>query len=241
MRNSRRFTLAVAALFVGWMFWLAAFVLYASSARAASASSRSSFDGHEFSLGRPRTHATRPLLNFRWNGLPPSEPHNAAPLAIQVITLQNDAGVPGAEVAAGEQAIVWAAAQLHMYWGTPLVEFGDNGWVVDLTDSEGSEGASPYHFSGYPGAVIPVPYQADLWFGVSHEVEEMLVDPTGNVVAPDGRPLEACDPVASYSMVAPNGLSVADFVTPAWFFGGLGPYDYDRLVLSAGQVLQGGY
>ena len=55
---------------------------------------------------------------------------------------------------------------------------------------------------------------------LSHEVLEMFVDPNCNLWANDGKgsaySFEVCDPVEAPSYTV-NGVSVCNFVTPAWF------------------------
>jgi len=55
---------------------------------------------------------------------------------------------------------------------------------------------------------------------LSHEVLEMFVDPNCNLWASDGKgtsySYEVCDPVEAPSYTV-NGVSVCNFVTPAWF------------------------
>jgi hypothetical protein len=55
---------------------------------------------------------------------------------------------------------------------------------------------------------------------LSHEVLEMFVDPNCNLWASDDKgkvySLEVCDPVEAPTYVV-NGVSVSNFVTPAWF------------------------
>ncbi len=55
---------------------------------------------------------------------------------------------------------------------------------------------------------------------LSHEVLEMFVDPNCNLWASDGKgtvySLEVCDPVEAPTYVV-DGVSVSNFVTPAWF------------------------
>jgi hypothetical protein len=55
---------------------------------------------------------------------------------------------------------------------------------------------------------------------LSHEVLEMFIDPSCNLWANDGNgtlySLEICDPVEAPTYTV-NGVSVSNFVTPAWF------------------------
>ena len=84
----------------------------------------------------------------------------------------------------------------------------------------------------------------------SHEVIETFGDPTCDVYVrgPSGRRLarELCDPVEADAYIIPVTLGpetrqvlVSNFILPAWFHAGTGPYDYlDRL--SAPETMTGG-
>ena len=82
---------------------------------------------------------------------------------------------------------------------------------------------------------------------LSHEVLEMFIDPDCNMWATDGQgsvySLEVCDPVEAPTYPV-NGVSVSNFVTPAWF-DPLAPAgsQFDKLnLLKAGfSILPGGY
>jgi hypothetical protein len=82
---------------------------------------------------------------------------------------------------------------------------------------------------------------------LSHEVLEMFIDPNCNMWANDGQgsvySLEVCDPVEAPTYTV-NGVSVSNFVTPAWF-DPLAPAgaQFDKLgQLTAGfSILPGGY
>src|SRR5260370_4382481 len=82
---------------------------------------------------------------------------------------------------------------------------------------------------------------------LSHEVLEMFIDPNCNLWANDGTgtvyTFEVCDPVEAPTY-AVNGVSVSNFVTPAWF-DPLAPVtaQYDKLghLPGAFTILHGGY
>jgi hypothetical protein len=82
---------------------------------------------------------------------------------------------------------------------------------------------------------------------LSHEVLEMFVDPNCNLWANDGKgsaySLEVSDPVEAPTYTV-NGVSVANFVTPAWF-DPLAPAtaQFDKLgqLTAAFSILKGGY
>lgn len=82
---------------------------------------------------------------------------------------------------------------------------------------------------------------------LSHEVLEMFVDPNCNLWANNGQgsvfTLEVCDPVEAPSYVI-NGVSVSNFVTPAWFDPQApagSQFDKLGLVSAPYSILKGGY
>ena len=82
---------------------------------------------------------------------------------------------------------------------------------------------------------------------LSHEVLEMFIDPNCNLWANNGRgavySYEVCDPVEAPTY-AVNGVSVSNFVTPAWF-DPLAPAtaQFDKLgkLHTAFSIVKGGY
>lgn len=83
---------------------------------------------------------------------------------------------------------------------------------------------------------------------LSHEVLEMYIDPNCNLWANDGQgkaySFEVCDPVEAPSYVV-NGVSVSNFVTPAWFdpLSDHASAQYDKLgkLHAPFSILKGGY
>lgn len=83
---------------------------------------------------------------------------------------------------------------------------------------------------------------------LSHEVLEMYIDPNCNLWANDGQgkaySFEVCDPVEAPSY-AVNGVSVSNFVTPAWFdpLSDHASAQYDKLgkLHAPFSILKGGY
>lgn len=81
---------------------------------------------------------------------------------------------------------------------------------------------------------------------LSHEVLEMFIDPNCNLWANDGQTsvytVEVCDPVEAPTYVV-NGVSVANFVTPAWFdpLATGARYDHLGLITAPFGILKGGY
>ena len=83
---------------------------------------------------------------------------------------------------------------------------------------------------------------------LSHEVLEMFIDPNCNLWAYDGHgkaySFEVCDPVEAPTYVV-NGVSVSNFVTPAWFdpLSDHATAQYDKLgtLKAPFTILKGGY
>jgi hypothetical protein len=86
----------------------------------------------------------------------------------------------------------------------------------------------------------------------SHELLEMLADPTGKQTRPGPSPkqdgktaeilVEVCDPCqGSRWSYAIDGIPVSDFCTPAFYGGGSGPWSYRGNIKAAHQVLKDGY
>jgi hypothetical protein len=143
----------------------------------------------------------------------------AAPQPARTFTLVNDAGVALPRV---ERALEAQARQLHRYWGTPLVRFAAGGWTINLqASSDGVASGSHSVSSGQPYANVQAGYG---WTQIaSHEMLEMLTDPWGDHRIA-GRLAEVCDPVehVGYDL---DGITVSDFVLPAWFARGRGRFD----------------
>jgi hypothetical protein len=82
---------------------------------------------------------------------------------------------------------------------------------------------------------------------ISHEVLEMFIDANCNLWSNNGKgsmfTFEVCDPVEAPSYVV-NGVSVSNFVTPAWFDPLAGPteqFDHLGLLTAPFSILKGGY
>jgi hypothetical protein len=82
---------------------------------------------------------------------------------------------------------------------------------------------------------------------LSHEVLEMYIDPNCNLWANDGKgkaySFEVCDPVEAPTYVV-NGVSVSNFVTPAWFdplAASTTQFDQLKLLTAPFSMLKGGY
>jgi hypothetical protein len=86
----------------------------------------------------------------------------------------------------------------------------------------------------------------------SHELLEMLADPTGQTTRPGPSPkqdgktveilVEVCDPCqGSRWAYEIDGIPVSDFCTPAFYGGAAGPWSYRGNIKAAHQVLKDGY
>lgn len=127
-------------------------------------------------------------------------------------------------------------------------------WLVWL-DNADQANALAYHDltdEGLPlSKVFVKTIQADgasLSVAATHELCEMAVDPTINLAAQDETgtfwAYECADPVEDdqygYDI---DGVTVTDFVLPAWFGykNASGPYDFRQQCTGAFQILSGGY
>lgn len=104
-----------------------------------------------------------------------------------------------------------------------------------------------------PFALVRAVKKEDVSVAVSHEIIEILVDPTGDrtVSAPSIKPgqggveylLEVCDPPENYPYTV-DGERVSDFCTPAYYDPGSHPgvaYSYNRAISRPLEVLPKGY
>ena len=119
-----------------------------------------------------------------------------AGVPVQTLTVVNEANVRASALAKVENAIVAQSEQLRDAWGTPCVQFGPSGWLVYL-----QTGYTPNPFGGYTmqlgGEHYGIGVHGPAWQGqpyvivktggetyaswsyaFSHEIAEMLVDPT---------------------------------------------------------------
>jgi hypothetical protein len=126
-------------------------------------------------------------------------------------------------------------------------------WRLALVDKPASGSLGCHKARGVDGLPYALVGAAqDGWPVVaSHELLEMLADPTGCAVRKGRSPvdgqaaeilLEVCDPCQgpnwSYKI---DGISVSDFCTPAFYDGGKGPWSYAGHIRTAGQILKDGY
>jgi hypothetical protein len=156
-------------------------------------------------------------------------------------TLVSDAQASAMTSAAAAQirddaAPAWdrTPAEVTFYPNAQAVPSG--GYAIVLTDTIASQpqGVLGYHTEGTGGilsGIVAAKPELDNGGAVStgdwgvssvlsHEVLEMFIDPNCNMWSFDGTStiysFEVCDPVEGPSYQV-NGVSVANFVTPAWF------------------------
>lgn len=123
-------------------------------------------------------------------------------------------------------------------------------WRFVLADTIDAAGALGYHTvrGVTPCAIIDVKLcQQDgvSWSScLSHEVLEALADPFCNLTwpYPGGKAVayEVGDPVERDGYFI-NGVQMSNFVTPAWFKGGAGPYDFLKVLSAPLTLSHGGY
>lgn len=118
-----------------------------------------------------------------------------------------------------------------------LNEVSENDWPIYINRHSTDASALGWH-DDRAGRIFGRVFAGDcLRYGVSwtvdlsHEAAEMRGDPTIDriVTLPDGRQaiVELCDPVEDDLLaIDVDGVKLSDFVLPAYFDGGPGPYDY---------------
>jgi hypothetical protein len=139
-----------------------------------------------------------------------------------------------------------------------LDDVPDGYWPMIIKDNIGTPGAAGVHMDkdGQPFALIASSNSLDGWsLTASHEMCEMLVDPSGDKQATGDSPkpgqgrvsflVEVCDPseAADFAYSA-NGVLVSDFYTPHYFdpitASGV-RYSFTGAITQPGQVLRSGY
>jgi hypothetical protein len=165
-----------------------------------------------------------------------------------------------ADVAATVSALqTQAAYHVKPVWGqgahiVTATSVPANAWGVVILDNSDQAGALGYHdltAAGLPLGKIFAKTDLDNGYDwhvtVSHEVVEMLVDPWIDAAAQVGSKtfyaLEACDACeADKYGYQVKGVTLSDFVHPAWFRqGAAGPYDHAGHVSAPLELLSGGY
>jgi len=172
------------------------------------------------------------------------------------------AGQPGI-TARLDVAALWDGAPAAVVVYTDTSAIPATAHVITITDSikDQPAGVLGYHTEDQGGKLWGiVAAQPELSNGgkvttgdwsvssvLSHEVLEMFVDPNCNLWSNDGKgtmyTFEVCDPVEAPSY-AVNGVSVSNFVTPAWFDPLAGPgaqFDKLSLLTAPFSILKGGY
>jgi hypothetical protein len=145
-----------------------------------------------------------------------------AGVPVQAITVVNQAKVRPRALAKVERAVAAQSVQVRAAWATPCVQFAPGGWKVYLKVG-GAEPHGEHDSYGQPYALVWTSgASVEGWSrDFSHEVIEMLEDPTLNVrYSHDGSTWqrEIADPVDDLGYRL-NGVYVADFVMPAWYAG----------------------
>lgn len=150
----------------------------------------------------------------------------------QTITIINQSPLSEHALARIEQALSKQARQARRVWHTPLVVFGPGGWPITLEATDTMIAEHSYSAESGPTGIIswiaalPDPATVAWWsVNLSHEVLEMLADPTQRSYT-HGRQREICDPVSARAYRI-NRVWVQDFVTPAWYArSARGPWDH---------------
>lgn len=128
-------------------------------------------------------------------------------------------------------------------------------WPVYILDDSDVDGALGYHETDTNNPVLPVGkvfVKTDEKYGLlpsvtlSHEIVEIFGDPmaqyTFQATATQFWAVELCDPVEADALgYELEGVQLSDFVTPAWFYGGPGPYSYKKNVDKPRKLTHGGY
>jgi len=156
---------------------------------------------------------------------------------------------------------VFVTEHVAPVWGTPakLVKgdgYWDGCWAMVFLDHADHARALAYHHltpEGYPQSKVFVKTTLEngtpISMAASHELVEMLVDPSMNleVMKPDGTLVhryEAADPVEGLHFNV-NGLPMTDFVYPAYFESfhkpGSVQFDHLKVIKRPFQIHVGGY
>ena len=139
-----------------------------------------------------------------------------------------------------------------------LEDVPDGYWPMIIKDDIGTPGAAGVHMDqdNQPFALITSSDSIDEWsLTSSHEMCEMLVDPSGDRQVTGDSPksdqgrvsflVEVCDPAeASDFAYSVNGVQVSDFYTPHYFDPVTATgvrYSYTGALTQPRQVLRGGY
>jgi hypothetical protein len=139
-----------------------------------------------------------------------------------------------------------------------LEDVPDGYWPMIIKDNIGQPGAAGVHMDkdGQPFALITSTDSVDEWsLTASHEMCEMLVDPSGDRQMTGDSPMkgqgrvsflvEVCDPAEAADFAyTVNSIQVSDFYTPHYFdpvaSSGV-QYSFTGAIKQPRQVLRGGY
>lgn len=127
-------------------------------------------------------------------------------------------------------------------------------WIVHFLDNLNQPGAAGYHSDSHNTPVAYIDASQEPLFTGSHELAEMLGDPSGNNLynAPSPDPAdngkeveildELCDPCEDDTFgIEVDGVSLSDFITPAFGNGTSGPYDAAEKLTAPREVAINGY
>jgi hypothetical protein len=127
-------------------------------------------------------------------------------------------------------------------------------WPIYFADQLNQPGAAGFHTDSHQQPTSYVDAKEEPLFTGSHELAEMLVDPSGNTLyaAPSPDPTdrgkevhildEVCDPCEDRSLgVQVAGVVLSDFITPNFGEGSRGPYDAADRLTAPREVAVNGY
>jgi hypothetical protein len=127
-------------------------------------------------------------------------------------------------------------------------------WPMYFADQLNQPGAAGYHSDSHHQPAAYIDANEEPLFTGSHELAEMLVDPSGNSLyaapspdpADDGKQVqildEVCDPCEDPSFgIDVGGVTLSDFITPGYGTGNAGPYDAAGKLDAPREVAVNGY
>jgi hypothetical protein len=174
---------------------------------------------------------------------------SADPRARRVILLSHDRQISPRALARGARALTLQVDHdLRARWPGPRVvvtsaksakSAAGARWRVTIAAANVNAPESGIHGDNRHGVwAIVYPSGSPAWtWAASHELLEMLEDPTTNVTS-GGFQREVCDPVKNIGYYVDGDL-VSDFVTPAYFqLQSKGPWDYLDSITTAPTALE---
>jgi hypothetical protein len=127
-------------------------------------------------------------------------------------------------------------------------------WIMYFEDKLKEPGAAGFHTDSRERPVAYIDAHHEPLFTGSHELAEMLVDPSGNSLygAPSPDPAattkdvqildEVCDPCEDTSFaISVHGVPLSDFITSSYGTGTAGPYDAAGKLTAPREVAVNGY